>query len=64
MVNVPVRGMPSAFAAAVNVMLPLPVPDAALVIASHAAFEVAVHAQPAPLAVTATVPLPPAAARS
>jgi len=50
--------------AAVNVMLPLPVPDAALVIVSHAVFETAVQEQPAPLAVTVTDPLPPAAAKS
>jgi hypothetical protein len=63
-VSVPVLGTPSPFTAAVNVMLPLPVPDAALVIVSHAAFETAVQEQPAPLAVTVTEPLPPAAAKS
>ena len=42
--------------------MPLPEPLAPLVIVSHAAFDVAVHAHPAP-AVTETVPVvPPATA--
>lgn len=46
------------FGSAVNVTVPFPVPDAPLLIVSHAAFDEAVHAQP-PLAVTETDPPPP-----
>jgi len=59
MVSVPERGEPSPFAAALNISVPLPVPDAALVIASHGAFDAAVHPQLGSLAVTVTDPLPP-----
>jgi hypothetical protein len=58
-VSVPVRASPL-FAAIVNATVPLPLPDAPLVIEIHEAFDAAVHAQPLP-AVTATEPLPPLA---
>ena len=54
-VIVPVRAA-SVFAATEYPTEPLPEPLAPLVIVSHAAFDVAVHAQPVP-AVTATVPV-------
>jgi len=57
MVRVPVLATP-VFAAMVNVTVPLPVPDAALVSVNHAAFVVAVHAQVPADAVIATEPEP------
>jgi hypothetical protein len=60
MVSVPVRLEVAVFAAIENAIVPLPVPDTPLVIVSHAAFEVAVQAQPLP-AVTETDDEPPAA---
>jgi len=44
----------------VYVTEPLPDPLAPLEITIHGAFDVAVHAQPAPSAITCTVLLPPA----
>jgi hypothetical protein len=61
MVSVPVRAAP-VFAAAVNVTVPLPVPDAPAVTVSHGAFAAAVHAQVFADAVTATEPGPPVSA--
>ena len=55
MVSVPVRAAP-VFAATEYPTEPLPEPLAPLVIVSHAAFDVAVQAHPAP-AVTLTVPV-------
>lgn len=56
---VPVRAAP-VFAAALKRTDPLPLPLAPAVTVIHAAFDTAVHAQPGP-AVTAIVPVPPAA---
>jgi hypothetical protein len=58
-VSVPVRAAP-VLAAAVNATVPLPLPDAPLEIVIHAAFDVAIQAQPL-FAVTPTLPLPPLA---
>ncbi len=61
-VNVPDRDPPLPLAPALNVTAPLPVPDDPAVIDNQSAvFEVAVQLQPVPMAVTVTVPLPPAA---
>lgn len=60
-VSVPVRATP-VFAAAVNATVPLPVPEAPPVTASHGAFAAAVHAQVFADAVTATEPEPPVSA--
>lgn len=60
-VSVPVRAAP-VFAAAVNVTVPLPVPEAPAATVSHAAFAVAVHAHVLADAVTATEPGPPVSA--
>ena len=49
------------FAATVNDTGPLPLPDAPCVIEIHAAFDVAIHAQP-PSVCTCTDTVPPAAA--
>jgi hypothetical protein len=49
-------------ATAVNATVPLPVPDWPLPIVSHGTFAIAVHAQVAADAVTATDPEPPASA--
>ena len=59
MVMVPDRA-PPVFAAALNPIDPLPLPEAADVIVNHAAFDVAVHAHPF-AAVIVTVPVPPLA---
>jgi len=59
MVSVPLRGAPSLFGAAENMSVELPVPDAALVIASQPAFDIAAHAQLGSLAVIPTDPVPP-----
>ncbi len=56
----PVRAGP-VFAAALKVIDPSPLPDVAPVIVSQFTVDVAFHAQPL-AAVTATVPVPPAAA--
>jgi hypothetical protein len=56
---VPVRAAPL-FDAIENATDPLPVPDAPLVIVTHAAFDAAVHAQPL-VVVTVVDPLPPVA---
>jgi len=45
-----------------NATVPLPVPEPPLVIVSHAALDVAVHAHDAADAVTANVPVPPLSA--
>jgi hypothetical protein len=58
MVSVPVRSEP-VFGATVNPTVPLPVPDAAVVIVSHASFAVAVQLHDDAEAVTATDPEPP-----
>jgi hypothetical protein len=58
-VSVPLRAAPP-FDATLNVTDPLPLPEAPFVNVIQASLAVAVHAQVAP-AVTATVPLPPAA---
>jgi hypothetical protein len=54
-VSVPVRAAP-VFAATRYATAPLPAPDAPAVIVIHAAFDVAVHAQVAGVAVTLTLP--------
>ena len=59
--SVPVRACAVAFAAAVNVTAPLPVPLPPLVTDSHAVAVLDDHAQPAG-AVTFVAPLPPPAA--
>ena len=61
MVSVPLRADPG-FAAAVKVTDPLPLPDAPLVMLSHDALLVAVHAHPAGAVTPIAVPSPPAAA--
>jgi len=58
-ISVPLRAAPL-FAAALNVIDPLPPPDAALVIVNQFALFDAVQPQPLP-AVTFTVPVPPPA---
>ena len=60
MASVAVRDAPL-FAATVKFTVPLPLPDAPLVIVTNVALLVAVHEQPVP-AVTGTEPVPPAAA--
>jgi hypothetical protein len=59
-VTVPLREFVDVFGATVYATLPLPLPVAPLVIASHDLLLDAVHAQPV-AAVTLMVPLPPAA---
>lgn len=61
-VTVPVRGSVPLFAAYDSATAPLPVPLAADVIVTQAAFEDAAHAHVEADAVTATDPLPPDAA--
>ena len=60
MFNVPDRAVVAVFAATVNPTEPLPLPLGGVVRVIHEARALAVHAQPA-AAVTATVPVPPAA---
>jgi hypothetical protein len=60
-VIVPVRLLVSALAATLYDTLPFPVPLAPAVMVIHAALLAAVHAHDPALAVTATVPEPPAA---
>jgi hypothetical protein len=59
-VIVPVRALVVVFAAIVYATVPLPVPDAPLVIEIHAAFDAAVQAHVAADAVTANDPVPAA----
>jgi hypothetical protein len=59
-VTVALRDAAVVFAGAVTATVPSPDPLAPLVMLSHVALLVAVHAQPAP-AVTVTLPVPPAA---
>jgi hypothetical protein len=61
MVSVPDLAAP-VFAATVNATVPLPVPEAPLLRASHATLAVAVHAHVAADAVSATEPEPPTSA--
>lgn len=61
-VSVALRAVVEVFAAAVKATVPVPVPLAPLVMVNQVAESVAVHAHPVP-AVTATVALPPAAAK-
>src|SRR5690348_16140538 len=63
MVIVPVRRAPVVFAAMLNWTDPPPLPVAPAVSVIHGTLLEAVHVQPA-LAVTVTVPLPPACATS
>ena len=58
MVIVPDRAAPP-LVATLYATVPLPVPDAPLVMVIHASFDVAVHEHAAP-AVTPTLPVPPA----
>jgi hypothetical protein len=58
MVNVPLRGAP-VLAAALNAAVPLPVPDAPLVIVSQGALAAAVQAHDAAEVVTVVDPVPP-----
>jgi hypothetical protein len=60
-VRVPLRVEVAVFAAIANAVVPLPVPDAPLVMVSHAALDAAVHGQPLP-AVTDTEAEPAVAA--
>jgi hypothetical protein len=62
MVRVPILAVP-VLAAALKTTVPLPVPDAPLVIVSHGASAPAVHAHDAPDAVTVIEPAPPGSAR-
>ena len=61
MVNVPLRGAP-VLAAALNAAVPLPVPDAPLVIVSQGTLAAAVHGHDAAEAVTVVDPVPPVSA--
>jgi hypothetical protein len=58
MVSVPLRAVPG-LAAALNAIVPLPVPEAPLVTVSQGALAVAVHAHDAAEAVTVVEPVPP-----
>jgi len=58
-VSVPLRACVEPFVAALKLTVPLPEPLAPLVIVSHPALLVAVHAHPL-VAVTAVDPVPPA----
>lgn len=62
MTRVPTRGWLLVLAAALKLTPPLPKPLAPAVMVSHPALDDAVQAQSVALAVTAVLPLPPAAA--